>query len=47
METNGIHGISFSVQSAEYSPVFLEAKIIGFIDHFYHNLLTHKLFYNF
>ena len=31
----GIYGLSFVIQSAEYSPVYLEAKILEFLDAFY------------
>ena len=42
--TCGIHGISFVVQSAEFSPILLEAEVLKFIDHFYHKLFTEETF---
>ena len=46
-KTVGVYGISFIIQSAKHSPVFLETKILEFIDNFYHDMLTEESFENF
>ena len=37
--TCGIHGVTFMVQSAQFNPVHLEAKILKFIEKFFINHL--------
>ena len=36
--TAGIYGMEFLIQSAKYSPLFLQAKILEFIDTFYYEM---------
>ena len=43
----GILGLSLIVQSAEYSPVYLEEQILEFIDTFYTQLLDEATFENY
>ena len=40
----GIYGISFLIQSAEYSPVYMEIKILEFIDQFYNREFKEESF---
>ena len=40
----GIQGISFVVQSAEYSPIQLETEILHFLDTFYHEYFDKEKF---
>ena len=36
--------MSFYIQSAEYSPIYLQAKILEFIDTFYTDIFDRKTF---
>ena len=46
-KTCGVYGIKLYVQSAEHSPIFLEAKILEFIDNFYFDMLKPESFENY
>ena len=35
------------IQSAEYSPIHLEAMLLEFLDEFYHEMFTEELFNTF
>ena len=43
-KTGGIYGLSFVLQSAEYSPIILQDKILDFIDKFYYEILDEPTF---
>ena len=36
----GVYGMDFIIQSAEHSPIYLEAQLISFLDTFYHEIFT-------
>ena len=40
----GVYGMGMRVQSAEYSPVVLEARLLEFLDQFYHEQFTKEAY---
>ena len=42
--TNGVLGITLTIQSSKYNPLRLQREILEFVDHFYHEVLTEEVF---
>ena len=42
--TCGIYGMAFVVQSADYSPIYLQKKVLDYIDTFYNEVYTEEMF---
>ena len=38
--SGGVHGLAFVILSSEYDPIFLQTKILEFIDTFYNEKLN-------
>lgn len=43
----GVHGLSFTIQSSDHSPVYLQKQLFQFIDDFYYNLFDREKFEKF
>ena len=42
--TNGVMGITLTIQSSKYNPMRLQRELLEYVDHFYHEVLTEDLF---
>ena len=45
--TNGVLGITLTIQSSEYDPLRLQREMLEFVDYFYNHIFDEKMFSNY